>query len=395
MAPHDAASVASRGETQQNVAIAFLVLAWFFVGLRIWTRTFVIHNFGWDDGTMILATMLFTTYCVAMMVLEHHGGGTHVTDVSQLVRLTKWTVISETTYLLTVLVLKISLGIFFTRIVVKPRQLWIIWVIVSISVLSGASSTFYAIFRCGPNPDVYVFRQLANQCTSRTLDRFFAYQQASFTTFTDCVFASLPVLILWDASMSTRSKISVGFILSLAALGCICSLVRFKYVDGLTQIDDFFWNATNIAIWSTIEPGAGIIAGCLATLRPFFKGFVNTARSVRSSKASKQASSARSNENSANQKSNTESKAARTGPSGDTSEAQDPEVFDLEPIVSRDGGESTRPILPHPDGPWSTHNTLERERRSFQKLCRRDPQDTSPPLPPLPTHQPTLRRSMV
>jgi hypothetical protein len=44
-------------------------------------------------------------------------------------------------------------------------------------------------------------------------------------------------------------------------------------------------NATNIAIWSNIEAGAGIIAGCLATLRPIMKRFMSTARSIRSTVA--------------------------------------------------------------------------------------------------------------
>lgn len=51
-------------------------------------------------------------------------------------------------------------------------------------------------------------------------------------------------------------------------------------------------NATNIATWSTIEPGAGIIAGCLATLRPFLKLFVVKARSFRSNVYSSKARSA-------------------------------------------------------------------------------------------------------
>lgn len=56
--------------------------------------------------------------------------------------------------------------------------------------------------------------------------------------------------------------------------GFICSIIRFRYVDGLTQTDDFFWNAVNIAIWSTIETGVSIVAACLATLRPLFKYLV-------------------------------------------------------------------------------------------------------------------------
>lgn len=56
----------------------------------------------------------------------------------------------------------------------------------------------------------------------------------------------------------------------------ICSALRFRYVDGLTQIDDFFWAAVNISTWSTIECGASIIAGCLATLRPLLKRAVTS-----------------------------------------------------------------------------------------------------------------------
>jgi hypothetical protein len=60
--------------------------------------------------------------------------------------------------------------------------------------------------------------------------------------------------------------------------GCICSMIRFRYVDGLTQTDDFFWNVVNISIWSTIEAGACIVAGCLATLRPLLKRAIHQAR---------------------------------------------------------------------------------------------------------------------
>jgi hypothetical protein len=124
----------------------------------------------------------------------------------------------EATYLITIMTLKISLGIFFARIVVAPWQLMTIYVTMGVNVLSSAASFFYVLLRCGPDLDIYVQKQLYNNCTPRALDRFFAFQQASFTTATDLVFIILPVFILWNASMDIRSKLSVGFILSLAAL---------------------------------------------------------------------------------------------------------------------------------------------------------------------------------
>lgn len=58
MALHDATSLANRGQQQANVAIAFLVLAWVFLALRIFTRTYVIANFGWDDSTILCAGVM-------------------------------------------------------------------------------------------------------------------------------------------------------------------------------------------------------------------------------------------------------------------------------------------------------------------------------------------------
>jgi hypothetical protein len=103
---HSDDSVERKGEQKERITIAFLVLGWTFVFLRVWTRTYVISNFGWDDSTMILATvnilfrcddmlsshvsqMVFTVYCGALFYIDANGGGTHITSVPQLQLLTK------------------------------------------------------------------------------------------------------------------------------------------------------------------------------------------------------------------------------------------------------------------------------------------------------------------
>jgi hypothetical protein len=52
---HGVDELAEAGVQQQRITIAFLALAWFFIVLRIWTRTWVITSFGWDDATMIIS----------------------------------------------------------------------------------------------------------------------------------------------------------------------------------------------------------------------------------------------------------------------------------------------------------------------------------------------------
>lgn len=55
MAIHDPDHLARRGERLRDVTIAHLILSWFFIALRTWTRCYIRPSFGWDDGTMILA----------------------------------------------------------------------------------------------------------------------------------------------------------------------------------------------------------------------------------------------------------------------------------------------------------------------------------------------------
>lgn len=75
------------------------------------------------------------------------------------------------------MILKISLGIFFARIVAKRWQIIIIWTTVGINIVSSFSAFVYVILRCGPDIDVYMIRQLSKQCTPEKLDVFMSYQQ--------------------------------------------------------------------------------------------------------------------------------------------------------------------------------------------------------------------------
>lgn len=52
----------------------------------------------------------------------------------------------------------------------------------------------------------------------------------------------------------------------------IALLVRIPFVKRLAITPDFLFETVDVAIWSVMEPSLGIIAGCVATLRPLFKG---------------------------------------------------------------------------------------------------------------------------
>ena len=75
----------------------------------------------------------------------------------------QWVVVSDSTYLIAMMMVKISLGIFFARIVVAPWHLTLIYVTIGVNVLSSVSAFFYCIFRCGADVDNYALQQLKMQ----------------------------------------------------------------------------------------------------------------------------------------------------------------------------------------------------------------------------------------
>ena len=54
--------------------------------------------------------------------------------------------------------------------------------------------------------------------------------------------------------------------------GSIASIVRLFYLDAITVTNnEYFKSTSKLAVWSTIEPGIGIMAASVATLRRLFQ----------------------------------------------------------------------------------------------------------------------------
>lgn len=137
--------------------------------------------------------------------------------MSRLLIMPQWTLVAEVFYLTTIIFLKLSLGLFFLRVLLKRWQRNIVYVAMVSSVLINTFHCFFVVFSCG-NPKLYLEHTVLKQCVPKKIELGLAYEQAAVTTITDFVFALLPISLLWNAAMDRRSKLSVGLILSLGAL---------------------------------------------------------------------------------------------------------------------------------------------------------------------------------
>lgn len=65
--------------------------------------------------------------------------------------------------------------------------------------------------------------------------------------------------------------------------GSTATIIRIPFIKEIGYNDDFLFNNTDVAIWSTVEPGMGITASSMACLRPLFQAFFSRSRLLGSS----------------------------------------------------------------------------------------------------------------
>lgn len=80
--------------------------------------------------------------------------------------------------------------------------------------------------------------------------------------------------------MPRPTKISVCFIMLLAVAGSVVSCVRTAYVSSLSPSVNFYQSSKESLVWTVVEPGLGITAASLATLRPLFHTCLERTKTV-------------------------------------------------------------------------------------------------------------------
>ncbi|KAF1990206.1 hypothetical protein K402DRAFT_369989 [Aulographum hederae CBS 113979] len=264
------------------VASICTFLTFVTVILRFWTRIKVVRSVGWDDWVTLMSVLTFYVQTASQIVIRVQTDGKTAFPLDALLMTVNMIIVSEVFYLATITLLKIALGIFFLRILIKPWQRTTIYCVMAISTIFGVAMICFASFLCGyvPNPETYLTRKLAGKCVSDESQLGMMYTHGVISAVTDWIYALLPMLMLRDSQLRRREKITVAFIILLGVIGSVASLVRFAYIHDLTaSFIDYFPSVVMIGIWSNIEPGLGITASCLATLRPLFRRWLEPLRS--------------------------------------------------------------------------------------------------------------------
>ncbi|PNY29716.1 Uncharacterized protein TCAP_00374 [Tolypocladium capitatum] len=269
-----------------GACISLLVLSWVAVGLRAYTRVVLMKGIQADDWLMLIAQSIFTISCAFILEGVKRGLGRHndaaPTDDDRVAAL-MWQAIATATYILNMMFIKLSIGIFLLRLSVGNVYKWLLRVSLVVITLWSMGVFLWDIFQCTPVEKQWDFRIQHGHCASADEIISAAYAISVMTVLSDWFYALLPIPMLWNVKMTKLAKGTVIVILGLGIFASVATLIRLKFLAGLEEADDLMFAATDAMVWTLVEPGVAIVASSLATIRPLLRamkvrGFQTTDR---------------------------------------------------------------------------------------------------------------------
>ncbi|KAI0416887.1 hypothetical protein F5X98DRAFT_170128 [Xylaria grammica] len=257
--PHD-----NRAHVLISAVIGVLLIASLSVGLRLYTRAYLLGRTGPDDYLILLALALAIATGVSECVNTRHGLGTHAWDLGspdKVVAYLKNFYVSIAFYNAGLMIVKITFMIQYYRVLIIKK--FRIVCIVSLIIVGawGLSQLLICLFLCTP---VAGFWDASLNATCIPIPLQW-YVNAGGNIATDVVVFVLPLPVLAQLGLPRMQKISLVGIFSLGFFTCAISVIRIKF---LNVGADFSYDNIEASIWSITEICSGVTCCCLATLRP-------------------------------------------------------------------------------------------------------------------------------
>ncbi len=195
------------------------VLASVVVALRMSTRIWIVRSVGWDDYTILCATLGIIIGCGLVVVQIHYGLGRHK------FYLTQWQYIEFEKYsygewiqtFQTLMFTKISICFFLLRIPVEKRFIRPIQATIAILVVSNIILTLLWILQCNPVSRAWN-TQIPGTCFTNAQLQRIIISQALISIISDFMLALFPIVLLWKVQIALRIKAGLCMLMGLGLM---------------------------------------------------------------------------------------------------------------------------------------------------------------------------------
>lgn len=268
-----------------GVSITFLILVWITVPLRCYTRVYLLRAFAIDDWLIVLSSLLFSAFAVMCIVTSlcfidsldiYAAGAIPLTEFIPRMLTAGYLIVLSTMF-----AFKLSLGFYFIKILNIYRTFRIlIWASTVVTALFSLLNFIWsAMLPCQIQMQFFDGLPACPATVTRLDWEIITLVWSMSNAITDIVYAVLSVLAVKRLQLPLRDKINGALLCGLGSIGGLASLIRFAQLLITWPGSSKLGEATMYSTWSIIEPGLGITAAAMATLRPLVKKLLQDVRS--------------------------------------------------------------------------------------------------------------------
>ncbi|RDW58690.1 hypothetical protein BP6252_13166 [Coleophoma cylindrospora] len=281
------AVIVPRVDLTANNAPRIIIINAIFTGVallviiaRMYVRIAMLKTVGADDHVIMSSMALGVGVLICVIGECYWGKGKHVLAIlpQNMVKLLHWQFFHSILVTIGISLVKISLASFLSRLVTnKIIKRFLIGAIIFL-VLFTISSAGTIIFSCIPISATWDPAAAPNaKCFSRTTFTDIGLFNSIVNIFTDVIFACLPIPIVWNLQLNTRTRVTLVGVLSLGFFACACAIVKTVLQFHFYSNTDFTFTDSYF-IWNNIELSVGIIGASLPALRPLFASLLESTK---------------------------------------------------------------------------------------------------------------------
>ncbi|KAH8170403.1 hypothetical protein LIA77_09184 [Sarocladium implicatum] len=248
------------------VISGLLAVSFLSVSLRLYTRTFLIKQFGWDDAAAIFAFCMVFGSGFAVVWNTNYGFATHVyfLDPLDIMLYLRTFYVSIVFYNAALFAIKLTFLLGYWRIMAIQKMRKIFYICMTIVLGASFSQIFVQIWSCVPIEAFWDPVNHPGRCIDNQTQWF---SNAALNILTDLIVFILPLPVIGKLNLAKGQKYSLLGIFCLGFFTCALSVARIRF---LKLTEDMTWTNVEAAIWSIAELASGILCSSLLTLRPLF-----------------------------------------------------------------------------------------------------------------------------
>ena len=205
------------GLVATTVVVSFL--SFVVTAMRMTTRIWIVRSVGFDDYTIICATLGIIISSALVIVQVHYGFGRHKYYIE------KWDYIEAMKYsygewiqtFQTLMFTKLSICFFLLRIPVEKRLIRPLQGAIVVLILSNIILTLLWIFQCNPIAGSWNKETPSHCFTDAQLQRII-FSQAFISIVSDFALALFPIALLWKVQIAVRIKAGLCGLMALGLM---------------------------------------------------------------------------------------------------------------------------------------------------------------------------------